>query len=61
MLKAEHLPAHRFHDLRHTAATLLVVLSTQKRFKPSLGWGQVAMVERYSHFVHEMRKEAASD
>ena len=35
MLKAEHLPAHRFHDLRLTAATLLVVLSTSKRCKQS--------------------------
>ena len=25
-----------------------------------LGWDQVAMVDRYAHFVNEMRKEAAT-
>lgn len=51
---------HRFHDLRHTAATLLAVQGVHpKTIQSVLGWDQAAMVDRYTHFVDEMRNDAA--
>ncbi|MGA7238580.1 MAG: tyrosine-type recombinase/integrase [Bryobacteraceae bacterium] len=60
ILKACGLPKHRFHDLRHTAATLLTVMGVQpKTIMKILGWSQMSMVDRYTHLVDEMRQEAA--
>jgi integrase len=60
LLKHADIPRHRFHDLRHTAATLLAVQGVHaKAIQSVLGWDQVAMVDRYAHFVDEMRKDAA--
>ncbi len=60
LLKNASIPHHRFHDLRHTAATLLAVQGVHsKSIQSVLGWDQVAMVDRYTHFVDEMRKDAA--
>jgi integrase len=60
LLAAAKIPQHRFHDLRHTAATLLAVQGVHpKTIQAVLGWDQVSMVDRYSHFVDEMRREAA--
>ncbi len=51
---------HRFHDLRHTAATLLAVQGVHpKTIQAVLGWDQASMMDRYTHFVDEMRQEAA--
>jgi integrase len=61
LLKDSNIARHRFHDLRHTAATLLAVQGVHSRaIQAVLGWDQVAMVDRYAHFVNEMRKEAAT-
>jgi len=61
LLKDSKIPRHRFHDLRHTAATLLAVQGVHsKAIQAVLGWDQVAMVDRYAHFVDEMRKDAAT-
>lgn len=61
ILKDAKIPHHRFHDLRHTAATLLAVQGVHtKAIQSVLGWDQVAMVDRYAHFVDEMRKDAAA-
>jgi integrase len=61
ILKAAGIPQHRFHDLRHTAATLLAVQGVHpKAIQAVLGWDQLAMVDRYTHFVDEMRKDAAA-
>jgi integrase len=61
LLKDAEIPRHRFHDLRHTAATLLAVQGVHaKAIQSVLGWDQVAMVDRYAHFVDEMRKDAAT-
>ena len=61
LLKDSKIARHRFHDLRHTAATLLAVQGVHsKAIQAVLGWDQVAMVDRYAHFVDEMRKEAAT-
>ncbi len=60
LLKESNITRHRFHDLRHTAATLLAVQGVHpKAIQSVLGWDQVAMVDRYAHFVDEMRKSAA--
>ena len=60
ILKFAGIPRHRFHDLRHTAATLLAVQGVHaKAIQAVLGWDQLSMVDRYTHFVDEMRKEAA--
>ncbi|HTR36561.1 MAG TPA: tyrosine-type recombinase/integrase [Bryobacteraceae bacterium] len=61
ILKNANIPAHRFHDLRHTAATLLAVQGVHpKAIQSVLGWDQVSMVDRYAHFVDEMRRDAAT-
>ena len=61
LLKDAKIERHRFHDLRHTAATLLAVQGVHsKAIQAVLGWDQVAMVDRYAHFVDEMRKDAAT-
>ncbi len=61
ILKNCKIASHRFHDLRHTAATLLAVQGVHpKAIQAVLGWDQVAMVDRYAHFVDEMRKDAAT-
>lgn len=60
ILKRANIPKHRFHDLRHTAATLLAVQGVHpKVIQAVLGWDQLSMVDRYGHFVDEMRKQAA--
>lgn len=60
ILKNASIPPHRFHDLRHTAATLLAVQGVHpKAIQSVLGWDQIAMVDRYLHFADEMRKDAA--
>jgi len=60
LLRESNIARHRFHDLRHTAATLLTVQGVHpKAIQSALGWDQIAMVDRYAHFVDEMRKDAA--
>jgi integrase len=47
------------HDCRHTAATLLGVQGGHpKAIQAVLGWDEVAMVDRYTRFVDEMRRDA---
>lgn len=61
LLKDAKIPRHRYHDLRHTAATLLAVQGVHpKTIQSVLGWDQAAMMDRYGHFVDEMRKAAAA-
>jgi integrase len=60
ILQSCGIPKHRFHDLRHTAATLLTVQGVQpKTIMKILGWSQMSMVDRYTHLVDETRREAA--
>lgn len=60
VLEACGIPPHRFHDLRHTAATLLTVQGVHpKTIMKILGWSQMSMVDRYTHLVDEMRRDAA--
>lgn len=61
LLEDAKIPRHRFHDLRHTAATLLAAQGVpSKAIQSVLGWDQVAMLDRYAHFVDEMRRDAAT-
>jgi integrase len=61
ILKNAKISKHRFHELRHTAATLLAVQGVHpKTIQSVLGWDQMAMVDRYAHFVDEIRQDAAT-
>ncbi|MGW8249324.1 MAG: tyrosine-type recombinase/integrase [Anaerolineales bacterium] len=61
VLKAANLPRIRFHDLRHTAASLMlnhgvpviVVSKILGHAKPS------TTMDIYGHLIHEMQSEAA--
>ncbi len=49
----------RFHDLRHTWATTLVLAGVDLRTVQELGgWSSLALVERYSHPTSEARRHA---
>lgn len=62
LLELASVARHRFHDLRHKAATLLAGQGVHsKAIQAVLGWDQAAMMDRYTHFVVEMRKEAADE
>jgi integrase len=61
VLKLAQISHHRFHDLRHTAATLLSVQGVHPRaIQAALGWENLSMLNRYSHFVEEQRQAVAS-
>lgn len=55
------VPAIRFHDLRHTAATLLLSAGTHpKVVSEMLGHSSIAItLDRYSHFVPALHEDAA--
>ncbi|MFW6776051.1 tyrosine-type recombinase/integrase [Nocardioides sp. CPCC 205120] len=50
----------RVHDARHTAATLLLAQGVDPRTLMDIfGWSQRAMVDRYTHVLEDMRRDAA--
>jgi integrase len=53
LLRQAHLPGIRFHDLRHTCATLLLSQGTHpKLVQEPLGHATIAMtLDTYSHFL----------
>ena len=61
ILKAENLPDIRFHDLRHTAATLMLKQGTHpKVVQERLGHSDITLtLNTYSHVLPTMQKEAA--
>ncbi len=61
ILKAAGLPRVRIHDLRHTAATLLLAQGVHPRVVMELlGHSQIAITMNiYSHVVPALRKDAA--
>jgi integrase len=61
LTKAE-LPRLRFHDLRHTAATLLLIAGEHPRVvQEMLGHASIALtLDTYSHVVPSMQKAAAA-
>jgi integrase len=62
LLKKADLPAIRFHDLRHSAATLLLSLGVHpKVVQEILGHSQITMtMDIYSHVLPGMQQEAMS-
>ncbi|HKP51498.1 MAG TPA: site-specific integrase [Chloroflexia bacterium] len=56
------LPMLRFHDLRHTSATLMLANGEHPKIvQERLGHSDVSMtLNRYSHVTMDMQKEAAS-
>lgn len=61
-LKRAGLPHVRFHDLRHTAATLLLGQGTHpKVVSEMLGHGSIALtLDTYSHLVPALHEQAAA-
>jgi integrase len=62
LVKATGLPHMRFHDLRHSCATLLLVQQVPMKFvQELLGHSTMKMTsDLYSHIVPEIRRETAS-
>jgi integrase len=61
LLKKTGLPHMRFHDLRHSAATILLVAGVHpKVVQERLGHSTIAMtLDVYSHVLPSMQQEAA--
>jgi site-specific recombinase XerD len=61
LLRVAGVERHRFHSLRHTAATLLAVQGVHPRaIQGALGWENIAMLNRYGHFIEENRRAVAA-
>ena len=62
LLKRAGLPMIRFHDLRHTAATLLLAQGVHPKIvQERLGHSQISLtLDTYSHILPGMGREAAS-
>jgi len=60
-LKRTGLPKRRFHDLRHSCATLLLVQGVPARVvMETLGHSQISLtLNTYSHVPSELQREAA--
>ena len=56
------LPRIRFHDLRHTAATLLLAAGENPKIvQEMLGHSSISMtLDRYSHVIPSMQRQAAA-
>ncbi|HXI16641.1 MAG TPA: site-specific integrase, partial [Chloroflexota bacterium] len=61
-LKEAGLPDQRFHDLRHTCASLLLAQGVHPRVvMETLGHSQIQLtMNTYSHVMPVMQREAAS-
>ena len=62
LLKRAELPQIRFHDLRHTCATLLLLKNVNPKIvSETLGHSSIAItLDTYSHVLPNMQNEAAS-
>lgn len=62
LIKAAGVPAIRFHDLRHTSATLLLSAGTHpKVVQERLGHSQIGItLDTYSHVLEGMDEQAAA-
>jgi hypothetical protein len=62
LLKDAELREARFHDARHTAATVLLALRQPTPTEMSLmGWSSESMAARYQHVTDAMRTAVASE
>jgi integrase len=61
LIAKARLPRIRFHDLRHTAATLMLANNIHPKIvQERLGHADVSMtLNRYSHVTMDMQREAA--
>ena len=62
LLSRAGLPNKRFHDLRHTCASLLLAQGVHPRVvMETLGHSQIGLtMNTYSHVLPELQREAAS-
>jgi len=62
LLEKAKVPRIRFHDLRHTAATLLLSQGVHpKVVQERLGHSQISLtLDTYSHVLPSMQKEATA-
>jgi integrase len=62
LLASADLPAVRFHDLRHTAATLLLAQGVDPRtIMETLGHSQISLtLNTYSHVLPALQADAAA-
>lgn len=62
ILERARLPRIRFHDLRHTAASLLLAAGENPKIvQEMLGHSSISMtLDRYSHVIPSMQKAAAA-
>nr|MBA2304181.1 tyrosine-type recombinase/integrase [Acidobacteriota bacterium] len=62
LLVAAELPVIRFHDLRHTAATLLLAQGVDARtIMETLGHSQISLtLNTYSHVLPALQADAAT-
>ena len=60
LLEKANLPTIRFHDLRHSTATLLLSLGVHpKVVQELLGHSQISVtLDTYSHVMPDMQREA---
>ena len=55
------IPHHKFHSLRHTSATLLLISDTDiKTVSSRLGHTKLSTTSRYTHFLKSADREAAN-
>ncbi|MBA2595195.1 MAG: site-specific integrase, partial [Chloroflexia bacterium] len=61
LVAADGVPRIRFHDLRHTSATLLLAQGVHPKIvQERLGHANIAMtLDRYSHVRFDMQREGA--
>lgn len=60
VLSSARLPDMRWHDLRHTCASLLLAQKVPPRVvMETLGHSQIGMTMRYSHVIPEAQREVA--
>ncbi|MFL5655168.1 MAG: tyrosine-type recombinase/integrase, partial [Ktedonobacteraceae bacterium] len=62
LLQKAGLPDIRFHDLRHSAATMLLGMGVHPKIvQEILGHNQISMtLDTYSHVLPTMQREAMS-
>jgi integrase len=62
VIKKNRLPAIRFHDLRHTCATMLLVQGVPARVVMEiLGHSEISLtMNTYSHVIPGLRRDAAA-
>lgn len=60
LVATAHVRQLRVHDLRHTAATVLLMLGDDTRnLLEIMGWSSMSLVGRYAHVVPEVRRKVA--